>query len=258
MKDAWRRQRELKATYHELEVPSINELDRMISNIEFGNSDRLRQSLQARALVGLYYLTACRCSEVIRCKILIRRKTFKQGEIKVIPFNCIKLTKDYVNTKDLHVIEWQIKDEFVGIKKEDITFDLIDERDVMYIRTLNRKNKNRKTKRQPIPINLELPIARHLKAYLDIVPNNGLLFNFGTKRATQIINQTIGFNIHFLRHIRATHLITLYDFNEQALIEFMGWSDARPAKHYMELSKKDLFRQFYKNIKEEKTNGLKI
>lgn len=214
-KKSWYRQKELKDVFNETEVPTISEIDNMISDITYGKINPKRDTLRARALIAIYYLTAGRLTEIVK------KKGF-DGK-----------PQDGV---------------YEGVRKQDIVFDEIDDKPVMYIRIPNRKNKKRKTKRQPIPIGLEEPIVKHLKAYLDIVNiTNFPLFHFSSKRATQIINDTTGFNPHFWRHIRATHLVTLYDFNEQALIEFMGWTDARPAKAYMELSKKDLFRAFYKN-----------
>jgi len=214
-KKSWYRQKELKERFHETEVPSILEIDNILNDIQYGVVDPERHTKRARALIAMYYLTAGRLTEIVR------KKGFETAPVEK---------------------------EFLGICKQDISYDTIDDKPVMYLRIENRKNKKRKTKRQPIPILLEEPLVKHIKAYTDMIMIPNLpLFKFSSKRATQIINDTTGFNCHFWRHIRATHLVTLYDFNEQALIEFMGWTDARPAKSYMELSKKDLFRSFYKN-----------
>lgn len=215
--NSWYRQKELKERFNKTEVPSISEIDTMLKNIRYGVVDPDRHTKRARALIAMYYLTAGRLTE------LVRKKGFETQPIDK---------------------------EFLGVCKQDISYDTIDGKPVMYLRIENRKNKKRKTKRQPIPISLEEPLVNHIKNYTEslTIPNIPL-FRFSSKRATQIINDTTDFNCHFWRHIRATHLVTLYDFNEQALIEFMGWTDARPAKHYMELSKKDLFRAFYKNQK---------
>jgi len=229
-KKPWYRQEELKKRYRESEVPSIEELNNMLNRIYYGKIDIGLQTKRIRALIALYYLTAGRLTEVIPRKYAYLIEKEKDENEKVISKKVVKVEKKYK-----------------GVIKEDISFDLIDEKQVMYVRLENRKNKDRTSKKQPIPIELESPLVNHVKIYLDILKENQPLFKFSNKRATQLINETIGFNAHFLRHIRATHLITLYDFNEQALIEYMGWSDARPAKSYMELSKKDLFRSFYKN-----------
>jgi integrase len=114
------------------------------------------------------------------------------------------------------------------------------------IRVENRKNKRRTTKNQPIPIEKEKGIAVFLHRYIKPLQKDALLFPFSSQRATQIINQVSGFNVHFIRHIRATHLVDLYDFNEQALIKFMGWTNSQPATRYIELKSSGIMRQFYK------------
>lgn len=228
---AWR-QEQLKKQYNETEVPSILEIDTMLSNINYGKIDPVFYTKRARAMIALYYLTAGRLTEVTKRKYAYKIHSKKDENKRII-------------RKEVEKIE----PEFKGIYKKDIVFDTIDDKPVMYVRLENRKNKRRTSKKQPIPLEMEFSIVKYIKEYLDIAKDNEPLFNITNKRATQIINDTIGFNAHFLRHIRATHLITLYDFNEQTLIEFMGWTDARPAVRYMELSKKDLFRAFYKNIK---------
>jgi len=45
---------------------------------------------------------------------------------------------------------------------------------------------------------------------------------------------------HFLRGCRLTHLVVRYNFNEQRLIKFAGWSDGRPARYYMSFSVLDM------------------
>jgi len=142
------------------------------------------------------------------------------------------------------------KTELLETTKQDFKLDYIDDKKVLYIRTLNKKNKKRKSKRQPIPVELEYILFKHIMAYLDMLEPEQKLFDFKGQRATQIINEITNWNVHFIRHIRLTHLITLYDFNEQNLVKFAGWTDSRPAKHYIELSPKDLFRGFYKGGKQ--------
>jgi len=224
------RQKELQLRFKDEDVPSLDELDRLINNITFGKKDPERQTAQAKALIAIYYLTACRVSEITTPFYLRKYKTQKLLD----------------GTKKQIIIE-KVKQEFLGVRKEDITFDTINGKRCMFIRTENRKNKQKKTKKQPIPIELESKLSLYLEKYLSTIMPGDFLFNFGCKRATQIINETIKWNPHFIRHIRATHLIVLYDFNEQMLISFMGWTDGRPAKNYMELNKKDLFNAFYKN-----------
>ena len=228
---AWKKQKELQEKYANEEVPSIHELKNIIDRINAGKVDIVKQTKRAKALFAMYYLTACRVSEIVKVTKLWKKKYAKEGNI----FK--EISKESIPHK------------YPGIRKNDIKFEETKGKPCMYIRTENRKHKNRTTKRQPIPIELEQPIVQFIKDYISDLNDDTILFNFQSKRATQIITDATEFNIHFIRHIRATHLVTLYDFNEQALIMYMGWTDARPAKDYMELSGSDILMQFYKNRK---------
>jgi integrase len=225
---AWQRQKNLQKQYSIDDLPDIKELVNIINNIKIGRGQYANYyTSRARALFSLYYLTGCRASEIVKC-------------------NNLRITKKEIVDKKVNVSVRKIEHNYQGIKKEDLVFTRIDGKQCIIIRTENRKHKNRKTKKLPIPIEFEKPIVYFLIDYLlNYIEKDEILFPFGIKRATQIINQTTGWNIHFLRHIRATHLVTKYDYNEQLLIKFLGWSDSRPAKAYMELNTKDLFRQFY-------------
>ena len=235
----WQTQKELQKKYKDEEVPDLAEINRIIEDIYWGKINPERDTLRARALFAMYYLTACRLTEIVIKKYKYVYKVKRDSNGKSI--------KDKNDNYIIDNIE-KIPYDYIGIKKEDISFDYINGREVMYVRTDNRKNKNRTSKKQPIPIELERDIAQYIKDYLyKIIDPKAPLFRFCNKYASKIITESTGFNVHFIRHIRATHLITLYDFNEQHLISFMGWTDARPARHYMELNKKDLFEAFYKN-----------
>jgi len=225
---AWQRQKLLQKQYSIDDLPDIKELVNIINNIKIGNGQYANYyTARARALFCMYYLTGCRVSEIVKC-------------------NSLRISHRYIiNKKVINEVK-KIEHDYLGIKKEDIFFTRIDEKQCIIIRTENRKHKKRKTKKLPIPIEFEKPIVSFLIEYLiNYIENDEVLFPFGVKRATQIINQTTGWNVHFIRHIRATHLVTKYDYNEQLLIKFLGWTDSRPAKAYMELNTKDLFRQFY-------------
>jgi len=234
----------LQEQYSHDEVPDIDEIANLVGSIKLGNRDQDIQTKQARALFSLYYLTGCRLSEIVLCKELRVQKVRKKEHIddKGIKSIRYEVDKDGKPIVDKDIIEHNYK----GIRKKDFKIEEIDGRKCLFIRTENRKHKKRKTKRQPIPIEFESGIVYYLLDYLRMLDSDSFLFPFGPKRATQIINTTTGFNIHFIRHIRATHLVTIYDFNEQMLVQFMGWTDSRPAKSYIELRSRDTFRQFYK------------
>jgi len=209
-------------------MPDIKELVDIILNI---SAYTAKQTIRNRALFAMYYLTACRVSEITKCKQLIETRSYEIDNKKI------------VNT-------WKVKHEYLGIRKKDITFDIVREKEMMHIRTENRKNKKKTTKKQPIPISKEKDIVKFVTDYLAILKDEAILFPFTPQRAIQIINQ-VDFNVHFIRHIRATHLIIKYDFNEQALVQFMGWTDARPADYYVRLNTTDVAMQFFKNDKKD-------
>jgi len=242
---SWSRQRKLKEIYKDEEVPDTDELVNIVSRIKITPSHFSDfYTKRARALFVMYYLTGCRVTEIVKCfHRTLKRRVFKRGTTKkgqkYILYDVDEKGRPKLNME-------VVGHNFKGLTREDIKFKDIDNNRFMFIRTENRKNKSRKTKRPPIPIDLEAPLVKFLFDYLEVLPDNAILFPFENKRATQIINKTTGFNVHFIRHIRATNLITLYDFNEQALVNFMGWSDSRPAKYYMEFGDKSIARQFLK------------
>jgi len=45
---------------------------------------------------------------------------------------------------------------------------------------------------------------------------------------------------HYFRHCRATHMVTRFGYDAFQLTKYMGWSDERPAKHYVKLRTEDL------------------
>lgn len=240
----WSRQKKLQRAYAYDEVPSIDELVNITQDIQIGKRNPELQTLQAQTLFVLYYLTACRVSEIVRTSTLRRSKTVKKSFIdekgnKIVRY---KLNKD----GEVTIRKRKVPHDYLGIRKKDITFEEINGKPCLLIRTENRKNKNRTTKRQPIPIEFEKELVKFLIKYTRMLSEDSFLFAFGIERATQIINKTVGWNAHFIRHVRATHLVSIYDFNEQSLIKFLGWTDGRPAKHYMELRSSDIVRQFYK------------
>lgn len=256
---AWSRQKTLQTKYAEL--PDIEEFNRLVEQIDCFNSDF--QNKRAKALISIYYLTAGRVSEVVKTNHLPKRigynKMKDKGAIKEdggIDFKAIKVNPTMISKgmweydgDDPKIFHYRLKQNYLGIKKSDINFEEIKGKPFMTLRIENRKNKQKTTKMLPCPIEKEMVLIKHIKNYLNLLSDyQDVLFDFGKKRATQIINQAIGWNPHFIRHLRATHLVTKYDFSTHLLVRFMGWSNSKPAKHYLELRKSDIASEFYKTI----------
>ena len=124
-----------------------------------------------------------------------------------------------------------------SIKKKDFSVAYRNNRKVILIDMRNEKNKNRHRKEIPITLDNEenLRLWSYIKEYLDTLNLENELFDFSYQYAYKSLKPYIDGNPHWLRHVRLTHLITIYDFNESLLSKYAGWSDSRPAKHYAEL-----------------------
>ena len=112
------------------------------------------------------------------------------------------------------------------------------ERERLNINMINRKNRRRHKKTISIPYDKEGQFVDDILPYINSRGNR--LFTFNTPRRGHQIISKIGMNPHWLRHIRLTHLVTIYGLNEQQVIRFAGWSDGRPSARYMELRWQDI------------------
>lgn len=168
-------------------------------------ADRL-ESPRDKALLMLTYLTAGRICEIVR-----------------------------YNRKGI---------QHLSIKRKDLIVTEKNNRKTLLITVRNEKNRQRKNKQLPIPLDKEenIIVLEPVKDYIKDLDLDEELFPFGYKNALKILHK-VGLNPHFLRHIRLTHLVTLYDFNEQELRMYAGWTDGRPAKHYIELRWGDLLKK---------------
>ena len=108
----------------------------------------------------------------------------------------------------------------------------------------NRKHKTRHFKDIPIPLDREEVLLELLNQYLKTLKNTDVLFNFGRTYAYRLIRQAVGWNNHWIRHLRLTHLVLNHDFNEQLLVRFAGWTNSLPAKQYMEIRWTDILDKY--------------
>jgi len=160
---------------------------------------------RVQALVAIMYLTGARVSEIVR-------KTQKDGT--KLPSIKLKNIKGLI-VYDKEIVKFSIK---------------------------NEKNKSRLRKDIPIvtsdPRNkvlLEL-IADYCKGFSE----EDELFPISRDRAYKLIIKYVECNPHFLRHLRLTHLVQEYNFTDSHLVLQSGWTDSRPAKHYVDLNWKNL------------------
>jgi len=217
----WERQR----VWKKRDTPSYHQL------IEWATETYIK--LQHRAFFYMTYLTGGRITEVLSKKQMIKhtyKKEENKGKVKYIIENTQKLPYYYS-----------------GLQKKDISYEELDDVGVMVVFMENRKNTklDNLTKRIPIPISKEYEMVRTIKNYLSALEPDTILFPFSVPTGERIINKCYGLNAHFLRDIRATHLVWNYEFTEFQLMMYMGWVDGRPAARYV---KKD-WRKIVKSYK---------
>jgi len=165
------------------------------------------------------------------------------NEIKIMA-GAIRKPRDRALFILLYLTAGRISELVKVLCPKDITEAEVGPRKVLLIRLKNEKNRKRKFKDIPIPFEREPELIQMLYEYMDDMDMDVPIFKFGRIRAYQIIKKTTGFNPHFIRHIRLTHLAVYHDFNDQLLIRFAGWTDSRPAKNYMELKWTDILQKY--------------
>lgn len=107
---------------------------------------------------------------------------------------------------------------------------------------LNEKHRSRHSKTFHIPLDRESKLIGLMLPYLNSRKGKHIFRFHSRQRAWQILTK-IGFFPHYLRHIRLTHLVTIYGLSDQLLIKFAGWTNSLPAQYYMELKAEDILEK---------------
>lgn len=122
-----------------------------------------------------------------------------------------------------------------------------DGKKILLVTLYNEKNRKRKIKKIPIyPITEnERILTNYIIEFVNTFGEKEKpLWNISHQRAYKIFLKYLNMNPHFLRHLRLTHLVTDFNFNEHELKMFAGWSDTRPASAYIELRWTDILKKF--------------
>jgi hypothetical protein len=164
---------------------------------------------RTRALFIITYWTAGRICEVVRYKRTIK------GEL---------IQRD-------------------SIKKKDIIITARNDRPLILINMANQKNKKRVTKEIPIALDRKdnQILWYYFKPYYESLNLEDEMFPFGYMTAYKSLKEF--YPPHFIRHIRLTHLSVNYDFTEQLLKRYAGWTDTRPSSHYVEMKWSDFLQK---------------
>jgi len=124
-----------------------------------------------------------------------------------------------------------------------------DDNDFIKVKLLTEKNKNDTERIIPIPKKVEPEGAALYWKLKQGKEDNAKLFpcSPGIKLSSfmRVIRRDFneeynGKAPHFFRHCRATHMVTRFGYDSHQLVKYFGWTDERPAKHYVKLRTDDL------------------
>lgn len=111
-------------------------------------------------------------------------------------------------------------------------------RAILRIHSVTLKNKTDHERFIPIYIEEEPWLADPLIEYKKGI--TGRLFPIHRATIWRWCVKNFGINPHGFRKIRLTHLVTEFNFSDQQLTKFAGWTDSRPAKAYVRLNIEDI------------------
>ena len=182
----------------------------------------LRDGLDMRnkALICFIYLTGLRISEVVGLKV------------KNIPPIIKKQVSTYIQDNMHYLL---VSDVFIlkrrkGILKRNLPI-LVEGEDIFLEPIINYINN----------IGDDLPIFLSERGE-----------SITRRHAMRIIEKHTGLFPHYLRHLRATHLVVEFDLSDKHLTEIMGWKDNRMASRYTHLKFEDVARALNLGYKKRK------
>jgi len=206
-----------KRGYNDMPFVSREELLNVIRLVK-GKRTKLRN----QALITFLYLTAARVEEVIG-------GTFGKNKEYYVPA---------ITRGDIKIQEFKGQ-EFLVVKN---------------VITLKRRGNPKKfTRTIPINCKAERQFLYYIYKYLDTKEWEAPLFKITRDMVYKIVKEQTGWYPHFLRDLRNTHLVQLYNLSSFALWRLNNWARLEMAERYVRLSAKDIM----KGMKEPEKEVLK-
>ena len=116
------------------------------------------------------------------------------------------------------------------------------------IKLLTEKNRYNTERIIPVPKSIE---SEGAMLYLNLIKNKedndllfpsppGVLLSSFMRVVRKDFNKEYNVAPHYFRHCRLTHMVTRFNYDSHQLVKYAGWTDERPAKHYVHLRTQDL------------------
>lgn len=116
-------------------------------------------------------------------------------------------------------------------------------RKIALITLFNEKNRTRKLKKIPIPVERDRTMLNYFIEYYNTLKDSEeYVFPFGYAWAWKLLRKYVGWNPHWFRHIRITHLYETYEMTDSQVMLLTGWTDPRPSKDYVHLKWGDVLK----------------
>lgn len=183
------------------------------------------------------------------------QKVWSQGKVRMVAGSI-----PHKRNRALFVLEYltagRIGEIAKRVQKSDFEIIRIENQKFLQISNFyTEKNKKHPKRELIVPIEKEQVLVDMFLEYLGSLNDQDVVFNKTRQRAWQIIrpiilankpkseeNRNMNAN-HYLRHVRNSHLVNVYGFNEFELQEWNGWSDTKPARFYVQIRKRDIARK---------------
>jgi integrase len=109
---------------------------------------------------------------------------------------------------------------------------------------LKRKKGNEAKRNIGININKEREFVQIVANYIEKLKPDDYLFSISRQHAYNIVRRFDDQRWpHYFRHLRLSHLSTLYGLSSAELRQYTGWTDDKPAAVYVHLNWKDVAKR---------------
>ena len=121
-----------------------------------------------------------------------------------------------------------------GIRQKDITVEEVGDKFYLRISMRNNKNRTNHYKTTVAPVHMEKELSKILIDYIKpMKPEEQIIKKSRTTLWAKVKKfAPLFFYPHFIRSLRIGILYNVYNFNEQEVINFAGWTDGRPGASY--------------------------